>query len=316
MAEVEPPRLVFAGVATEDALAAVDQYPGPDERVLAQDLSFGGGGPAATAAVAAARLGMSAAIVASVGDDAAGVTVRERLADEGVDVSGLHVVDGAPTSRSIVIVSGPERQRAIINQKGPELDLERNPRGRELLEGADWVHVDQHGWREVGEHLRSRAMGGETSRPALSVDDGNPIPGLVLRGVGLYAPTLIQLRERYGDQLGIDQLIRAALDEGAERVVVTAGGEGAYAADRETDVVHVKSPPVEIRSTLGAGDVFHGALLAAYTHASHGAIGAGIAAVAAYATTVATLSCRGLDGRSRIPDHHEVIRHLDEQYIY
>jgi inosine-uridine nucleoside N-ribohydrolase len=45
--------VVFVGVATLDAIALVDGLPAPDERVIADELVFAGGGPAATAAVAA-----------------------------------------------------------------------------------------------------------------------------------------------------------------------------------------------------------------------------------------------------------------------
>ena len=61
------PLLTFIGAATLDALALVEQYPGPDERVVASDLRFAGGGPAATAAVAAARLGHEVAFIGAVG---------------------------------------------------------------------------------------------------------------------------------------------------------------------------------------------------------------------------------------------------------
>jgi sulfofructose kinase len=61
---------------------------------------------------------------------------------------------------------------------------------------------------------------------------------------------------------------------------------------------------VEVVSTLGAGDVFHGALLAAVRR------GYLLPDCLAYANVVAALSCRGLDGRSAIPTHDEVVQQL------
>ena len=60
--------------------------------------------------------------------------------------------------------------------------------------------------------------------------------------------------------------------------------------------------PVEAVSTLGAGDVFHGALLAALVR------GASLQDALAMANRVAALSCRGLDGRSAIPTLQELER--------
>jgi sugar/nucleoside kinase (ribokinase family) len=56
-----------------------------------------------------------------------------------------------------------------------------------------------------------------------------------------------------------------------------------------------------VLSTLGAGDVFHGALVAAVVR------GLPLAEQLAFANVTAALSCRGLDGRSRIPRLAELL---------
>jgi sugar/nucleoside kinase (ribokinase family) len=67
-----------------------------------------------------------------------------------------------------------------------------------------------------------------------------------------------------------------------------------------TDAVHVPATPATIVSTLGAGDVYHGALLAAV------AAGLPLVDAAAFAGRTASASCAGLDGRSAIP--HQTIK--------
>jgi sulfofructose kinase len=297
------PTAVFVGVATEDAIAIVDRYPDADERVAASGMAFGGGGPAATAAVASARLGVPSAVVAAVGDDDSGDVVRSRLEAEGVDTSGITAVRGAETSRSIVVISGAQRSRAIVNRVGPALDLADHPRALELLADARWTHVDQHGWRAV-RRVRDRIGGGIR----LSIDGGNDIPGLELDGTALYAPTREALERRY--QSGtLDERMRRAIDDGAETVVVTDGGRGSYGLRADGTSTRATAPQTELVSTLGAGDVFHGALIAGLIHVESGAL-ADFAAAVAYATAAATLSCRGVDGRTRIPDHEETMRAL------
>ncbi|WP_105566101.1 PfkB family carbohydrate kinase [Microbacterium halophytorum] len=298
------PRAVFVGVATEDSIATVEKYPGADERVVASAMVFGGGGPAATAAVAAVRLGVPSAVVAAVGDDEEGERVVSRLAAEGVDVSGIVVVPGAATSRSIVVISGEERARAIMNRVGPPLDLVGHGRALELMAGAEWTHVDQHGWRAVRD-VRGRVAGGIR----LSIDAGNEIPGLELDGTALYAPTRDALERRYGAG-DLDENMRRAIDDGAEAVVVTDGGRGSRGLRADGERASSVPPEAELVSTLGAGDVFHGALIAGLLRADDGSIDGGFAGAVAYATAVGTLSCRGIDGRSRIPDHEETMSAL------
>lgn len=296
------PRAVFVGVATEDSIAIVDRYPDSDERVVASGMVFGGGGPAATAAVAAARLGVPAAVVAAVGDDEAGERVRERLIAEGVDISGIITVPGAETSRSIVVISGPQRSRAIVNRIGPALDLTGNSDIRALLAGAGWVHVDQHGWRAVRDVREGLDAG-----IRLSIDAGNDIPGLELDGTALYVPTREALARRCGSD-DIAANMRRAIADGAETVVVTDGGSGSYGLRADGESTRALPPAADLVSTLGAGDVFHGALIAGLIHVEDGVLEGGFAAAVAYATAAATLSCRGIDGRSRIPNHDETMR--------
>jgi sugar/nucleoside kinase (ribokinase family) len=262
--------IACVGLATRDTILRVPEHPSPDGRVVADDLVVAGGGPAATAAVTLARLGVDAAFFGAVGDDEAGAFVRDGLAAEGVDVAGLAVVAGARTPQSVILV-GPRGERSIVHRPGSAEFGAVEPH-------AEWVHVDHVGF--------GRARG------RLSVDGGNPIEALDLHGVALYAPTEERLRADFGDA-------QAALAAGAEAVVVTRGAGGSYAVtqDGRVDAAGVPCDPV---STLGAGDVFHGALLAYLVR------GAPLEDALRAANTAASLSCRALDGRSAIPTLDEL----------
>jgi sugar/nucleoside kinase (ribokinase family) len=277
---------VCVGLATADLIVELPHWPEPDGRLVVEPMRDAEGGPAATAAVAAARLGASVSFVGAVGDDAAGERIRTSLADDGVDVAALEVLPGS-SPRSVILVDTSTATRTILHAPGAQLEA-LSATARELLADAPWVHVDHAGWPLVADVPRSR----------LSVDAGNPIPGLELSDLGMYAPTASAIRARYpGAALG--PAVHAALDEGALRVAVTLGREGAVAAEA-TGAWRAPPPTVEIRSTLGAGDVFHGALVAEL------AAGRPLPEALATATIAATLSCRAIDGRSAIPSRDEL----------
>jgi sugar/nucleoside kinase (ribokinase family) len=195
-----------------------------------------------------------------------------------VDVSELRVVPGARSPRSTILVEGGNR--AIISFPGTVPQPEPSA---ELLRAAEWVHVDHAGYGAT------RALDGVR----LSIDGGNPIPDLDLRGVALYAPTERALHALFPDA-------RAALDAGAELVVVTRGGEGSFAVASDAEPVLAPAYPVEVVSTLGAGDVFHGALLAQLV------ADVPLPEALTTANRCAALSCRALDGRSAIPTAREL----------
>lgn len=231
------------------------RHPGADDRVVATQRVVAGGGPAATAAVAIARLGVDARFVGVVDGELEGVDV--------VRMSGRMV-------ESTVLVG--EGGRTIVTEE-PEPFIAP----AEALAGADWVHVDHVGWQALGAKTHA----------AVSVDGGNPIEDLDLARVALYSPTA-----------GTDDGRRANL------TVVTRGARGCTAyTDGET--IDVPAHPVDVVSTLGAGDVFHGALLASLVR------GLELRDALVHANACAALSCRALDGRSAIPTWDELERSID-----
>lgn len=283
--------VLCVGVATLDRVIVVDTTPGEDERVLVERFTVAGGGPAATAAVTLARLGARVALCAVVGQDDAGRTVVDGLESEGVDVRWVSAREDVRTTESVILVSRRRGTRTIITTPSTAPLRDAVPR-----DVAPWLHADQTGYAAV----RGATGAARGAGPKVSVDAGNSIAELDLSGVALYVPTVAQLLQRFpGDVHGALVAARAA---GAGAVVATAGGDGAYLLDGD-DLVHVPAVETEVVSTLGAGDVFHGALLAATVR------GAGLAEAATVAATVAALSCRAIDGRSAIP-HADDVRNL------
>ncbi|MGW0230125.1 carbohydrate kinase family protein [Actinopolymorpha singaporensis] len=292
-------RLVFVGSVNDDAIAVVPHLPGPDQRLLAEALVHAGGGNSATAAVAAARLGGDVAFVGPIAEDPTGERIVADLTREGVDVSGVVPVPAGAGGASVVLVDRSSGTRAICTRPLPAFEL--GPRARDLVAGAAWVHLDHLGWPATRDVLIQGSDG--SGRPRISVDAGNPIPGFHPRGVDLYGPTVDRLRLTYGDQ-PVDALLEHARADGAGLVVATAGAGGAHLLPASGPPVHVPGFAVEVVSTLGAGDVFHGALLLAVDR------GLDLPDAVRYANGAAALACRAIDGRSGIPTHDELTTFL------
>lgn len=279
--------LVCVGLATSDTIVVLPRWPVRDSRIVVDPFIRAGGGPAATAAVAAARLGRDVSMVGAVGDDEPADAVRTGLEAEGVDTALLAVGVGT-TSESVILVDAADGSRTIVHAPGtarPGLGAA----GVAACRAAEWIHVDHVGWTLVVDP----ALGEDApARGRISIDAGNPVPDLDLAGLGVYAPTAAALSERYGLPHG--RAVLQALDEGALRVVVTLGAEGALAADRG-GAWRVAAPSVEVVSTLGAGDVFHGALMAMLLERRT------LPEALRAANLAAALSCRAVDGRTGIP---------------
>ena len=293
-----PGLLVLLGVCTLDTIARVAAFPEPESRSVAEDFAIAGGGPAATAAVAAARAGAATAFIGTVGDDPEGERILAGLRSEGIDTTAVTREEGRSSGASLILVS-PHGARAIVTRPVPELAIDPST-ALPLLDQASWVHADHLGWAAL--HALSRP--GHAYRT--SVDGGNPIPGFSPAGVDLYVPTLSQLAKGTPpqDPAAIASLLKKECQRGAAEVVATDGANGSWAVSREGRIQHIPAAGHHVYSTLGAGDVFHGALLAGIS------AGLGLFDSVQYASETAALSCAGLDGRSRIPQRPPTVEEM------
>ena len=274
-------KVLSVGIATVDTIVLVDKYPAANERVVALQSVRAVGGPATTAAVTLARLGVEVALSCVIGDDDDGRFILETLKREGVDTNKVIINPTIRTAVGTIVVSKSEETRAIMVQ--PHSELPSKPAN---INDYGWIHVDQFGMKAIKQWGVTR--GGSAK---LSIDIGYETPSLNSAEYDLYAPS---------ENITTD-VSSATRDKNI--VVISQGGDGSVYSDGSKSG-RVPAISTEIVSTLGAGDVFHGALVATQVWNKP------IEESVTIANTVAGLSCRGLDGQSGIPTKAELAAFL------
>jgi sulfofructose kinase len=291
------PKLLVVGAAVLDCVYLMDELPSAAEKHGAKGLALQGGGTAATAAVAARRLGLRAALIARVGDDGFGAAIVDDLASEGVDCALVRRCPGRRSSVSAVMVDA-RGERMIVNYKDPEMDAGTGWLPRRLPPGVDGVLGDHH-WEAGTEHMFRLAR--EAGKPAILDADrltANAILGLATH-IGFSARGL-------REQTGIEALPEALASLQAQLsawLAVTDGANGAWFTGGEA-ICHEPAPAVVAVDTNGAGDVWHGALAAALLE------GQALEEAVTFANAAASLKCSRLGGRAAIPARDEVARLL------
>jgi sulfofructose kinase len=276
---MSPVEVLSVGIATVDNIVLVDRYPDRDERVIALQHARSIGGPATVAAITMARLGVKVALSAVVGDDEGGDFVVEILKREGVDTTLVERSD-TPTTQSTIVISRSEQSRAIMVK--PERVASKKPLG----DLPSWIHVDHFGATVIREWGVKRGGGSR-----LSLDVGYPFEGLSPSDWDLYVPS---------EKITIDT---STASKDKNWVVISHGERGSAYSDGNLSGV-APAISVDVVSTLGAGDVFHGAMVATQVW------GMPIDEATAFANVVAGISCKGLDGYSAVPSREEALKFL------
>ncbi len=291
--------VLCVGHASFDLTMTVARHPGPDEKCSATGLVKSGGGPAANAAVAVARLGGRSAFAGFLGEDPHGTEHLSELHHEGVRTD-LVVRGKFPTSISMILVK-PTGDRTVVNARigtpcltVGQVDFSRCSPQVILFDGHEPVIS-----RPLAESARERGI--------ITVLDA----GSVHQGTLALLPLVDYLvaSERFArDFSGQDDLEKAfhALKRQAPSVVVTLGEQGLEGRNGSNEG-RLPAFPIEAVDTTGAGDTFHGAF------ALELARGASFVSALVFASAAAALSCRSLGARPGIPTRREVQEFLSQQ---
>lgn len=216
----------------------------------------------------AAKLGQPVGILSAVGDDDFGRINLERLFEDGVDISAVHIDGDRPTGSAFVRYrSDGSRDFAFNIKHSASGHLNFTPDARRLLESCDHLHVMGSSLSSVefvdanvnaAEALKAR--GGTVSfdpnlrKEILSAPDMAEAMARIVAMTDLYLPSgneLTLLTEAQDDAGAISEL----LHRGVRAIVHKSGAKGASYHDADNFVSAVSFPVKEIDPT-GAGDCF------------------------------------------------------------
>lgn len=247
----------FVGLCTLDSVHRLARLPGRNEKVRSAAHHLAAGGPAANAAVTFAALGGRSTLLTALGGHP-----LARLAADELTGRGVRVLDAVPEYRapppvSSVLVEADSGDRTVAsrNDAGMHAALTGEPPG---LETADVLLVDGH-------HpglARNAARAAHARGVPVLLDGGSWKPGLT-ELLPLLDAAACSADFRTPGASTVPGSARALLDHGVGRVLVTDGPHPVRWWTAE-GCGTVPVPRVPVRDTLGAGDVFHGALARAW----------------------------------------------------
>ncbi len=292
-------RIVVLGSANMDLVVTVARAPGRGETVSGTGFHTVPGGKGANQALAARRAGGQVRFLGAVGDDAYGARLRELLAGDGVDVTGLtvaaeptgtaHIVVDDAGENSIVVVPGAnailrvltdEHRAAIADADALLMQLEL-PLSI-VVEAAAFAH--RQGVRTV-------------LTPAPAVE----LPAGLYRDLDLLVPNEHEAA-LLTSLVDVEAAGRELQARGCD-VLVTRGASGArYFGAAPFDAAAFAVPAVD---TTAAGDCFVGALAVARGE------GAAYPAAVRFACAAAALAVGRAGASAAIPRRAEIDRFLD-----
>jgi sugar/nucleoside kinase (ribokinase family) len=293
---ITPPSLLFAGSVFCDLVFSIDRLPDRGGEVMADQFTVSAGGTA-NRAVAAARLGVRAAISGRIGADLLGSAVMAQLREEpNLDISRLRVDAGMQTPVTVSLAD--HQDRSFITYEEPP--------GPAIPVAADSAAVFRCCHVSAADEIP--AWVGTLRQAGTTI-----VGGAGWDGTGTWSPEFLRRIQ------GVDVLCAneveavnytrtqdpaAAARELARRVpaaVVTCGKDGVIAAEAATGTfLRVPAIPVTAIDPTGAGDIFVAALMVGIAY------GWPLEDQLKMATAAAAISVGKLGGASAAPTRAEI----------
>jgi len=298
------PIILCAGIAVQDIVFRVEQFPQPGGKCMTNEFIVVSGGCAVNAAIAVARLGGRARYAGPLGDltDNVSNQLMAEMAREGIDTAGVVRVGGAtaPVSGIMVDAAG---ERMIVTYRDKRIETARLADPDRLVADISLLLADNRFpelVRPVCEAARRRGIPIvlDADRPTVEDDPLFCIPThVIFSGECLRATT------------GLDDL-SAGLQRMALRTeAFLAVSDGPDPVRYLTDGA-VRTMPVfkfEAIDTLAAGDVFHAGIALALAE------GRDAVAAMRFGAAAAGLKCTRFGGSMGAPKRDEVEAFLSRQ---
>jgi sulfofructose kinase len=308
-------QVVGLGQACVDYLGRLAFFPHEDQKTELLEVHRQCGGPASTAMVTLARLGVETAFIGSVSDDAFGVQIVEGLNKEKVDFSHLKITPGFTSQFAFIAIQKETGARTIFWHRGSVPHLKPRDVDLSSFSRAKILHLDGLMIEASIEAARqARKMGMSVVMDAGTMREGS------IKLVSLVDILIASERfasERFASETFVsetfaeplvetnahEKALKALHELGPKTVIITLGPRGSIGWDGGRTLFQ-NAFPIKALDTTGAGDVYHGAyiygLLQKWSTSE----------CMRFASATAALKCRAIGARKGIPGLKEVMEFM------
>jgi sugar/nucleoside kinase (ribokinase family) len=297
--------LLGLGGLTCDMLSVIPEMPPWEGTTYIEEYQMQQGGMAATAIVAASKLGAGTEYIGGISNDLQGEFLKHNFQKYQVKSDRIRVFENELSPFTIVLIDKGTGKRTFLHKKGVQERAELCKADLDLT-GVRLILFDGFYFDTALRTAEQARKRGIVSVTDLSPRNRNP---KLLQYLGLIDyPILSELFVK--SYLQTEDVLEAGkklYTKNNQALLVTCGDRGVYVITAEGSE-HIPAFKVKPLDTTGAGDVFHGAFLFSLWkgYPLHEAV--------LFSSAVSALKCTKIGGQSGIPDFNEtkrfLIRHL------
>ncbi|WP_306025887.1 carbohydrate kinase family protein [Oceaniradius stylonematis] len=252
------------GFYTFDALCRpVTDIPPGGGTYFVDEFTIAVSGAAGSAAIVAAKHGLSVQAVGGVGEDLMGDWVLRRLADFGIDTANMQRCPDHTTSSSVV-TTRPDGARPALHKRGATAGFFVGDDQIDRVLDTAILHVGGVGLMDRMDKGRTadvlaeaRKRGCRTTLDVFaSTPDDLPLVRPLLAHTDFFMPSEEEAMALSG-LTDFEEIARFLLDQGTGAVILTLGDKGAMYRDQQGNKIDLPAFSIDVVCTCGCGDCFN-----------------------------------------------------------
>lgn len=251
--------ILVIGSLNADLVVKSPRFPQPGETISGEDLQIIPGGKGANQAVAAARQGVSVAMVGRVGNDSFGPFLIDSLKSDQVDTNHVSKDDSA-TGTAIIVVDSNGQNSIVLsagaNGKVSPKDIDAFQAEAKILLLQLEIPLDTVIYAAKWGKQKGMTV-------ILNPAPARELPDELIANIDFITPNETELSLLTGLEVkntsSAQEAAKALMKRGAKNVIVTLGTKGALLVT-DSNVTQVDSYKVDAIDTTAAGDSFIGGL--------------------------------------------------------
>lgn len=265
----------IVSVAKKDKNSAFMAYPyGSKIEINNFNIAIGGG--AVNTACNFAGLGMKTATIVKVGEDSTGKDIVKMLEKRGISTNAVVFDEDENTGFSVILLSF-QGDRTVLAHRGPNATISKNDIDFDLIKGSKWLYIAPLNGEstevldKIAEFAEKNDVNMAINVGTSSIKRGEKYLDKILKTAEVVVMnseeasmlTKIEVRpdsttEKFSEckiHPDIIKMLKHLKSTHAKIVVITDGGNGAYAYDGKM-FYQCGEFPAKVVSTFGAGDAF------------------------------------------------------------
>lgn len=272
---IETDKANIVSVSRKESNSAFMAYPyGSKIEINEFNVAIGGG--AVNTACNFANLGMNTGTIIKIGNDSTGKDIVKMLENRNISTNGVIVDKEENTGFSVILLSF-QGDRTVLAHRGPNARISENDIDFNLIKNSKWLYIAPLNGEStnvldlIADFAEKNNVNMAINVGTSSIKRGEQYLEKILKTAEVVIMnaeeasmlTKINVRpyskvEKFSEckiHQDIIKMLKQLKSTNAKIIVITDGGNGAYAYDGQT-YYQCDEFPAKVVSTLGAGDAF------------------------------------------------------------